>query len=95
MFRLDCPSSKLQEGTKLNLTANTPAPKELMFLWAIGRGKILAGQGTPSITIDTTGLAGQTISVVVEVNYGFGLAATAKCDVQIREQTVTAVSAEK
>jgi hypothetical protein len=65
---LKCPSGKLDAGSKLTLTADTGANEELRFLWQIGVGKILAGQGTPTITIDTTRLAGQTIPVSVEVN---------------------------
>jgi hypothetical protein len=82
---LDCPSSKLEAGSTITLTANTPAPEELIFLWTVGGGKILTGQGTPTITIDTTGLAGQTVSVSVEVNDGFGHTAIANCEVQISE----------
>jgi hypothetical protein len=80
---LNCPPSTLEAGSKLTLTANIGADDELRFLWRIRVGKILAGQGTPTITVDTTGLAGQTIPVSVEVNNGNGLVAIANCAVQI------------
>jgi hypothetical protein len=80
---LDCPPGKLEAGSRLTLTANTAANERLVFLWEIRVGKVLAGQGTPTITIDTTGLAGHAIPVSVEVNDGNGLTAVANCLVEI------------
>jgi hypothetical protein len=77
---MKCPGSA-EAGTKITLTAVTF--DDLSFLWSISAGNILTGQGTPSITIDTRGLAGETISVSVVVNDGSGLTAFAKCEVQI------------
>ncbi|HET6892984.1 MAG TPA: hypothetical protein VFH31_17900 [Pyrinomonadaceae bacterium] len=47
--------------TRLNPTAQ---PK---FRWEISAGTILSGQGTPSVTIDTTGLGGVTVTAKVIV----------------------------
>lgn len=80
---LNCLPSKVEAGSKITLTASTVIDENLAFLWTVEGGKILIGQGTPTITIDTTGLAGQAISVAVEVNDGFGHVAIANCVVQI------------
>jgi hypothetical protein len=40
------------------------------FVWTISGGKIVDGQGTSQVTIDTTGLAGQKIMVTMGVNDG-------------------------
>ncbi len=37
------------------------------YKWTISGGKIIEGQGTPAIKIDTTGMAGTTITVEVEI----------------------------
>ncbi|HEX8494428.1 MAG TPA: hypothetical protein VF658_16410 [Pyrinomonadaceae bacterium] len=39
----------------------------LTYNWSISAGYITAGQGTPSITVDTSGLGGQTVTASVEV----------------------------
>jgi len=80
---VNCPSVQPEAGSKITLTAATPLPEELLFTWVVSGGKIVSGQDTPTITVDTSGLAGQTISVSVEVNDGNGLTASANCKVQI------------
>jgi len=40
--------------------------------WTVSGGRIISGQGTPNITVDTTGLAGQTIRANLEVG-GYGM----------------------
>jgi len=37
------------------------------FNWSVSSGTISSGQGTPSITVDTTGLGGQTVTATVEI----------------------------
>jgi len=52
------------------------------YNWTISAGKIISGQGTPSITVDTGGLAGQTVRASVDVT-GFGTPCPASCSVSI------------
>jgi hypothetical protein len=52
------------------------------FNWTISGGRIISGQGTPSITVDTTGLAGQTLRANLDVN-GFGTPCPGNCAVLI------------
>jgi hypothetical protein len=52
------------------------------YNWTISAGRIISGQGTPSITVDTTGMAGQTIRANLEVG-GFGTPCPASCAVSI------------
>jgi hypothetical protein len=37
------------------------------YNWSVSAGTISGGQGTPSITIDTAGLGGQTVTATVEI----------------------------
>ncbi len=37
------------------------------FTWSPSEGRIASGQGTPTVTIDTTGLAGSSIIVTLEL----------------------------
>jgi len=52
------------------------------YIWTISAGKIISGQGTPSITVDTGGLAGQTVRASVDAT-GFGTPCPASCSVSI------------
>ena len=51
------------------------------YHWNVSAGRIIDGQGTPSIRVDTTGLAGQTLTATVSVG-GYTLDCTATCSVQ-------------
>jgi hypothetical protein len=52
------------------------------YNWTVSAGRITSGQGTPSITVDTTGLAGQTVRASLDVT-GFGTPCPASCSVSI------------
>jgi hypothetical protein len=52
------------------------------YTWTITNGRITSGQGTPSITVDTEGLAGQTIRATLDVG-GYGMPCPASCTVSI------------
>jgi PKD-like domain len=48
------------------------------YNWTVSAGKIISGQGTPNITVDTAGLAGQTVRANLDVG-GFGMRCPASC----------------
>ena len=52
------------------------------YNWTISAGRIISGQGKPSITVDTTGLAGQTIRADLDVG-GYGMRCPASCATSI------------
>lgn len=52
------------------------------YNWTVSAGRIISGQGTPSITVDTAGLAGQTIRASLDVG-GFGTPCPASCATSI------------
>ena len=52
------------------------------YNWTVSAGRILSGQGTTSITVDTTGLAGQTIRANLEVG-GYVMRCPASCATSI------------
>jgi hypothetical protein len=53
-----------------------------IYNWKISAGTITSGQGTASITVDTTGLSGQSITATLELG-GYNLNCTATCSTQI------------
>jgi hypothetical protein len=84
---VDCPTGPTQAGTPVTFTVNAAGGNPNVtptFNWSVSAGTITSGQGTNSITVDTAGLAGQSITATVEVS---GLAPecarTASCTAQI------------
>lgn len=61
------------------------------YNWAITAGTIVGGQGTPSIQVDTTGLAGQSITASVEVG-GYDLRCPANCTVQLPRKVTSTLT---
>ncbi len=57
-------------GGSANITPN--------YNWTVSAGRIISGQGTPTITVDTKGLAGQTIRANLDVT-GYGTPCPASC----------------
>lgn len=51
------------------------------YNWTVSAGRIIEGQGTPSIKVDTAGLAGQTIKAQIFV-LGYPLECSANCSIQ-------------
>jgi hypothetical protein len=81
---VSCPEAAT-ENAPVTFTANLSggtAGITPTYNWTISAGRIISGQGTPSITVDTTGLAGQTVRATVDIG-GFGMPCPASCAVAI------------
>jgi hypothetical protein len=61
-----CPSKETRAGERITISAEAGIDRKTRFVWTLSSGKIMKGQGTPIITVDTTGLEGQTITATVE-----------------------------
>ena len=68
-FHLEGPE-KIQEGDLVTFAAinSGTAPIPIRYAWRVSPGRITSGLGTPSITVDSTGMAGQTINAELDVN---------------------------
>jgi hypothetical protein len=81
---INCPDVQ-QAGTPITFTASvsggTPGVSPV-YNWKVSSGAILSGQGTPTITVDTAGLAGQPITATVEVA-GYNLDCRAQCQASV------------
>jgi len=79
---VSCPEAG-KENEPVTFTANvrggTPGITP-SYNWTISAGRITSGQGTPSITVDTAGLAGQTIRATLDI-VGYGMPCPASCAV--------------
>jgi PKD-like domain len=75
---INCPTEIPEPGKPIIISVSVSGgdPDENpTYKWQVSAGKIISGQGTPQISVDTSGLAGQSITATVEVD-GFRL----ECD---------------
>ncbi|HEV2706498.1 MAG TPA: hypothetical protein VGV59_11275 [Pyrinomonadaceae bacterium] len=84
--RVSCPDS-VQPGSPITFTADVSDGDRNVtptFNWTVSAGTISSGQGTSSITVDTTGLGGQTVTATVDVGgYGAECRASNSCTTSI------------
>ncbi|HMF57351.1 MAG TPA: hypothetical protein VK619_13490 [Pyrinomonadaceae bacterium] len=67
---IDCPTQVILAGDAATVTVNVSggAPNQSpTYTWSVTAGTISGGQGSPSITVDTTGLTPQTITATVDI----------------------------
>ncbi|HYY58499.1 MAG TPA: hypothetical protein VE842_14295 [Pyrinomonadaceae bacterium] len=67
---VDCPTQIIEPGETATISATIEGADpslKLTYNWSVSAGTIIAGQGTQTITIDTTGTAGQTSTATVEL----------------------------
>ncbi|MEP6568427.1 MAG: hypothetical protein ABJC10_01530 [Acidobacteriota bacterium] len=63
---VSCPSDVMQ-GSPLTFDASVTGNANVTYNWTVSAGTISGGQGTSSITVDTAGLGGQSVTATVEL----------------------------
>jgi hypothetical protein len=82
---VSCPPDTLTAGEPIRfIVQHTLSGLRMTFGWHLSAGKIIDGQGRRQITVDTTGLEGQTIVATVERWDSFGHVVVASCKVQFK-----------
>ena len=88
---VSCPSD-VDEGAPITFTASVTGGDTSVtgtYNWSVSAGTITSGQGTSSITVDTTGIGGQTVTASVDVGgYPPACATTASCSTQVKPRVV-------
>ena len=74
-----CPTNEPVDGERLVFSANTVDVEHAKYKWAVSAGKIIQGQGTLRIVVDTTGAGGQTIVAIIEMTERKTNVATSSC----------------
>lgn len=62
---ITCPPDKPEAGEQITFSADIALTPKITFDWTVSAGKIIKGQGTRTIIVDTTGLEGQSIKATV------------------------------
>src|SRR6185295_5501764 len=65
-IQVSCPAD-VELNAPITFTASGPGDMTVTYNWSVSAGTIESGQGTSSITVDTAGLGGQSVTATVEV----------------------------
>jgi hypothetical protein len=63
---VSCPSD-VSTGDQITFTAMVSPETSVTYNWSVSAGDIISGQGTSSVTVDTSRSAGQTLTATVEL----------------------------
>ena len=75
-----CPETSIVAGEKVVITASyVRTGQRISLTWDTTAGRILEGENTSQILLDTTGVADKAITVTVELNDGSHHTATGSC----------------
>ena len=68
-FHLEGPD-RITEGDLVTFAAinSGTAPIPIRYAWKVSNGRVTSGLGTPSVTVDSTGIGGSTINAELNVN---------------------------
>jgi hypothetical protein len=82
-----CSQATVFERQEITVEAHTDIPSRTGYKWRVTNGRIVAGQYTPRIRIDTTGLAGKSIKALVEVNdRDLGVIVWSECSIAVSKR---------
>jgi len=85
---VSCPD-QVDEGQPMTFTANFSGNQSITYNWSVSAGTISSGQGTSSITVDTTGLGGQTVTATVEIGgIDPSCSRTASCTTSVKQKAI-------
>jgi hypothetical protein len=75
-----------QAGKPITFTAFVGGPPDFTpaYNWKVSAGRVVSGQGTPNIAVDTTGLAGRTVKATIEIT-GYNLECSASYQTSVAE----------
>lgn len=85
---VSCPDT-VEVGQPITFTANFSGSANVTYNWSVSAGSISSGQGTSSITVDSTGLGGQTVTATVEIGgIDPSCTRTASCTASVKQQVI-------
>jgi len=65
---VSAPNEAIPAGQDVSYTANVSGGSgDFTYNWSVSAGSITSGQGTPSITVDSKGMANSSITATLEV----------------------------
>jgi hypothetical protein len=84
LVSLSCSPDSVTAGEPVVVQAYTNANARRGYTWVVSAGKIVSGQHTERVTIDTSSVKESSLIVTAELNDGFGHTAAASCELRIK-----------
>lgn len=84
-IEISCPTTIVRDQPVTftsSYTGGVPANINPVYNWSVSAGRIIEGQGTNTIKVDTTGLAGQSVTASLSMG-GYNLDCSASCTIGI------------
>lgn len=84
-IEISCPTTIVRDQPVTftsSYTGGVPATINPVYNWSVSAGRIIEGQGTNTIKVDTTGLAGQSVTASLSMG-GYNLDCSASCTIGI------------
>jgi hypothetical protein len=84
-IEINCPTAITRDQPvtfSSSFTGGVPANITPVYNWTVSAGTIIEGQGTNTIKVDTTGLAGQSVTATLSMG-GYNLDCSASCSVGV------------
>jgi hypothetical protein len=79
---ISCPTKDPVDGEQVEFSASMDVAQP-SYTWTVSAGRIVGGQGTNRIAVDTTGVGGKTILATVDVNDGSNHTSTISCETKV------------
>jgi hypothetical protein len=79
-----CPDKPPVEGEPIVFHADSTKLPRASFKWKVSQGRIINGQGTRTIRIDTNGVGGKKLRASVEMNDGNNHVVTSYCEIDVK-----------
>jgi len=76
-------SRSIKTGEILKVSADSSMNETQGYAWTLSAGRIVSGQYTKTIAVDTTGLAGKKIVIEAKIRDVFGMVVSGSCVVQV------------
>ena len=80
---VNCPTEAPVDGDRVIFSAATVDVGRVKYRWQVSAGKIIGGQGTLRITVDTTRVGGGTITATIEKNDGNNHVTMSSCTIAV------------
>jgi len=85
---LSCSLDSVTAGETIVVRADANVNARRGYAWVVSTGKIVSGQRTDRVTIDTSSVKEGPLIVTAEFNDGFGHTMTASCELRIKASPV-------
>ena len=79
-----CPDRPPLEGEPITFYADSAKLPRASYKWKVSLGRIIKGQGSRTVTVDTNGAGGKKLKASVEMNDGHNHLTMTYCEIDVK-----------